>query len=93
MEAAVTPSCCPRAPHQAGLAGSMVLSLPAWGSVRCWPVSVAPCFLHVRARPQPALAPAHCWAAPEGTWGEAATEMKTQKYIELVKNNNNPDRI
>lgn len=90
MEAAVTPSCCPRAPHQAGLAGSVVLSLPAQGSVRCWPVSAAPCFLHVRARPQPALAPAHCWAALEGTWGESSNRNENTKVYRIGQKQQQP---
>lgn len=90
-EPGVTPSCCPRAPHQAELVGSVGPSLPALcqrfsfghravlpGSGRTRPPALP-------ARPQPAFTPAHCWAAPEGTGGEAATEMKTQKYEELVK--------
>lgn len=101
-EPGVTLSCCPRAPHQADLAGAWArLCQPrakgsGLGSVSCYQAAAAPGFLpflHVRARPQPAVTPVHCWVALEITWGEAVTEMKTQKYEELVKKNNNPDRI
>lgn len=98
MEPGVTPSCCPCASHQADLAGSMGLSLPAqhqrlrFGHCAILPGSICTQLpaLPARACPQPACTLVCCWAAPEGTWGKAATEMKTQKYEELVKKTTTP---